>query len=262
MRRLATGVALVAVAAVAAAVSAQGAAPARPQGDSATSRPFGAGERLEFDVRFSGLRVGRASLEAVGVVPLRGQAALRTVFTLRGGTWFYHIEDVLESWLDTARVQSLRFVQKNHEGSFRLDRTYDLFPERRAYRESADTADQPSVADPLDEGAFLYFVRTLPLEPGRTYEFARYFRPDRNPVVIRVLRRERVRVPAGTFDAIVIQPIFKSRGLFAEGGEAQLWLRDDPSRIVLQMTSRLPVGTLSLVLTSFRPPFASPGAAR
>lgn len=248
--------------AAAAAVPAQVTAPVQPRADSASSRPFGAGERLEFDVRFGGMRVGRASLEAVGVVPLRGRPALRTIFTVRGGTWFYHIEDVLESWLDTTRVVSLRFVQRNHEGSFHLDRTYDLFPERRAYREAADTADQPSVADPLDEGAFLYFVRTLPLEPGRTYEFARYFRPDRNPVVIRVLRRERVRVPAGTFDAIVIQPIFKSRGLFAEGGEAQLWLRDDPSRIVLQMRSRLPVGTLSLVLTAFRPPLPPPGAAR
>jgi hypothetical protein len=33
------------------------------------------------------------------------------------------------------------------------------------------------VANPLDEGSFLYYVRTLPLRPGDVYEVNRYFRP-------------------------------------------------------------------------------------
>ena len=94
--------------------------------------------------------------------------------------------------------------------------------------------------------------RTLPLADGATYELPRYFRPDRNPVIVRVLRRERVRVPAGTFDAVVVQPLIKARGIFAEGGEAELWLRDDSTRILLQMRSKLKVGTLGLQLTAYR----------
>ena len=31
-----------------------------------------------------------------------------------------------------------------------------------------------------------------------------------------------ITVPAGTFDCVVIQPIIKSRGIFSEGGEAEL----------------------------------------
>ena len=231
--------------------------PSAPVASAPTMRPFRVGERLEYDVRFSRLRVGRASMEVVGVEDVRGRPAFRTMFRVKGGTWFYHVEDVLESWVDTTRFQSLRFAQDYLEGGYSLERTYEIFPERAVFRERADTADRPSVADPLDDGAFLYFVRTLPLEVGRTYEFPRYFRPDVNPVRLRVLRRERVRVPAGTFDAIVVQPLFKSKGLFAEGGEAQLWLRDDSTRILLQMTTRLPVGSLNLHLTSVR--LAAPG---
>ena len=106
----------------------------------------------------------------------------------------------------------------------------------------------------VDDGSFLYFLRTVPLEVGRTYEFNNYFRPDRNPVTIRVLRREQVRVPAGTFNAIVVQPTVKTRsGIFGESGRAEVWLSDDDERVVLQLQSRLAIGSLNMYLKSHRP---------
>jgi len=110
------------------------------------------------------------------------------------------------------------------------------------------------VAEPLDDASFFYWIRTTPLELKKRYEYNRYFRPDRNPVTIRVLRRERIRVPAGEFDAIVIQPVIKSRGIFGESGHAEVWLSDDENHIMLQLKSGLKVGSLNLYLKSYRPP--------
>jgi Protein of unknown function (DUF3108) len=93
----------------------------------------------------------------------------------------------------------------------------------------------------------------VPLEVGKTYEFNRYFRPDRNPVRIHVLRRERVSVPAGTFDAIVVQPSINTKGIFSKNGNAQIWFSDDDKRVMLQMKSNLSFGSLNLFLTSYRP---------
>jgi hypothetical protein len=119
------------------------------------------------------------------------------------------------------------------------------------------------VENPLDDGSFLYFVRTVPLEVGKTYTFNRYFRPDRNPVIVKVLRKERVTVAAGTFDAIVIQPIIKSQGLFAEGGDALMWLSDDPRHILVQFKAKVPVlRTLDLYLQSYQPPTSETAAGR
>jgi hypothetical protein len=101
----------------------------------------------------------------------------------------------------------------------------------------------------------------VPLEVGQTYEFNRYFRPDRNPVKITVLRRERIKVPAGTFDAIVIRPSIKTKGIFSENGQAEVWLSEDDRRIMLQMKSKLSFGSLSLYLKSYRPPSAATPAA-
>jgi hypothetical protein len=126
-----------------------------------------------------------------------------------------------------------------------------MFPERSTFREG-DGEEEPSVAHPLDDGAFLYFVRTLPLEVGQTYTFDRYFRPDRNPVVVKVLARETIRVPAGTYHTLVIQPIIKSRGVFSERGEARIWLSDDPQRIMVQMKTKTKIGSLNLYLRSVR----------
>jgi len=49
---------------------------------------------------------------------------------------------------------------------------YEIFPERHSYRDGSQP-EQPSVAEPLDDIAFLYFVRTQSLEVGTTIELSR-----------------------------------------------------------------------------------------
>ena len=133
-----------------------------------------------------------------------------------------------------------------------MERNFEIFPDRSVFVEHGDTAER-SVRNPLDDGSFLYFLRTIPLVVGETYTFERYFRPDRNPVTIKVLRKERISVPAGEFDAIVVQPVIKTKGIFSENGRAEVWLADNPGRIMLQMKSGLSFGSINLYLRSHRP---------
>ena len=134
-----------------------------------------------------------------------------------------------------------------------------MFPESSLYVQGSDTA-KASVNSPLDDGSFLYFIRSIPLVVGQTYSFNRYFKPDRNPVTLKVIRTERIRVPAGEFDAIVVQPIIKTPGIFSENGHAEVWLSDDKNRIMLQMKSALSFGSINLYLTSYRPAPAATAA--
>ena len=213
--------------------------------------PFDVGERLVYDVRFGPIKVGSGSMEVEQIAHVRGREAWHTVFRVKGGTFFYKVNDVLESWIDTRTFSSLRFRQDLDQGGKDRERHFEIFPDKKTFVETGKD-EEPSVADPLDDGSFLYFIRTVPLEVGKSYEFNRYFRPDRNPVKIRVLRREKVTVPAGTFEAIVIQPTIKTKGIFSEGGKAEIWLSDDADRIMLQMKSQLPFGSLNLYLRSQR----------
>ena len=213
--------------------------------------PFGVGERLDYEVRFGGIRVGAGFMEVAKMDSVRGREAWHTSFGIRGGLAFFRVDDRYESWFDTHSLASLRYHQQIDEGSYERQSQFEIYPERRVFVDAKGN-EQPTVEDPLDDGSFLYFLRTIPLEVGKEYTFNRYFRVDRNPVRIKVLRRDRVPVPAGTFDAIVVQPIINTKGIFSENGRAEVWLSDDEHRIVLQVKSRFSRFSLNLYLKSFR----------
>lgn len=227
----------------------------------ATPVPFGVGEDLQYAVAVGGARVGTGAMTISGIDTVQGHPTYHAEFTVDGGFLMFKVHDVMETWFDIAApFSSRRFIQHIHEVKYKAERYYDFYPEQSLMQKRGGTPDS-SVSDPLDDASFLYFVRTVPLEVGQTYKFRRYFIPDRNPVIVKVLGKERVTVPAGTFEAIVIQPIIKSKGLFSEGGEARMWLTDDDRRIMVQFKAKVPIlKTLDLYLTSYRPPTTADAA--
>ena len=216
---------------------------------------------MEYEVKLGIARLGKASVEVKAVEAVRTRPAWKAELRIDGKIpWVYSLVATHTTWFDTASLYSLRYHRDQVERGRERDTYYEIFPERSTYRTKVvpDTMKEvSSVADPLDEASFLYFIRTTPLEVGQTYTYQRYFRLDRNPVIIRVLERDTISVPAGMdFPAIVIQPSIKTRGLFEEGGKAKIWLSDDQARIILKIQSEVAGGAaaLHLNLTAYRPP--------
>ena len=211
--------------------------------------PFFVGEKLEYEVKFGSLTVGSGTMEVKDIVDVRGKPSWHAMFSYSGAVLFYKVNDVHESWFDVETLSSRRFRQDIDEGSYERKRNFEIFPERGMFKEN-EKPEEPTPQNPLDDASFLYFVRTLPLEVGKTYEFSRYFKAQGNPVRIKVLRKEKVSVPAGQFNTIVVQPTFQTNGLFSEGGRAEVFISDDSSRAVIQLKSKLAVGSLNLYLKS------------
>ena len=209
--------------------------------------PFGPGERMEYVAKYGWNHIGTGSMEIVGIEDVRGRPAVHTNFRLKGRWFFFSANYVLDSWVDQATFTSVRFTQDNDEDPSEKQRVYEIFPDRQKYSAKGGE-EQESVPDPLDEGALLQYVRTMDLEVGKTYTLNRYFRPDRNPVIVKVLQEQEITVPAGKFKTIVIQPIIKSKGIFSEGGQARIWLSNDKDRVMVQMRVTLKVATISLQL--------------
>ncbi len=210
-----------------------------------------AGEALTYDVSFGVLDVGTARMEVIGQETVRGRPAWHTRLAIDGGVLGYRVRDVLESWIDVETGNSLRFRQDSTEGSRRRLREYEIFPERGVYR-LGDAMERPTVAAPLDQASFLYFLRQQPLGVGDADSYGRYFMPDRNPVAVSVVRREAVTVPAGRFDALVLKPVIRSEGVFSEHGRAELWLSNDERRWMVQLVTHLEFGTITLRLREAR----------
>lgn len=218
--------------------------------------PFGPGERLAYRVDLGVFgHVGNGAMEVLKVDTLHGHPVYHLRFDLKGGVLFAKVEDRLQSWMDVSLLTSRRFEQDQREVRYKRHRIFDFFPEERRWeRVDKDDEGELHTDEPLDDVSFIYFVRTLPLEVGQTYTFDRYFKEDGNPVTVQVLRKETVTVPAGTFETIVVRPIIKTKGLFGDGGEAEIYFTDDHRRLIVQLKSRVPViGSLSLYLESYMP---------
>jgi hypothetical protein len=218
-------------------------------------------ERLEYQVSVGPLDAGSGVMEIVGREAVDGHDSYHAVLRIQGGIGPARIDDRFESWMDAAswndrtNLFSRRFVQDQRELGNRRQRDYAMSPERKQYRRT-DTGETLALPTdrPLDDVSVLYFARTLPLRIGDVYTIDRYFKADANPIVIRVLRRETVTVPAGTFQTIVVRPIIKTSGLFSEGGEAELFFTDDERHTLVQMRSKVPIiGSLSLHLSRLGP---------
>lgn len=216
------------------------------------STPFAVGERLDYAVSFGKLHVGSGAMSVLGVDTLDGHVEWHVILAVSGGIPLFRVRDTMISWFDTGTFVSRRFIQHINEARYHARRDFRIDPERQSYVEN-DRPPTASSPDPLDDVSLIYFVRTLPLADGDRYELRRYFQPEGNPVVVRVVRRERLTVPAGTFPAIVIEPEITTSGIFSRDGRAELWFSDDSARVLLQMKARLQFGSINLYLTHITP---------
>jgi hypothetical protein len=227
--------------------------------------PFGVGESLVYDVKYGPLTVGTGQMEVSGVDTVRGRPAYKLRLELRAGIPGFRVVNVLQSWLDVSSLVSLRYRQETSQGGKHEQRQIELYPDRRTYQETFwrpgkngsgmtenRKPDAESVEHPLDQASFLFFARTQTLDVGSTYSYARYYKPANNPVTLAVLRREKVKVPAGSFDAIVVRPVFKSNGIFGQNGRAEVWFTDDDRRLMVRMETQLAFGSVTLLLREFQ----------
>ena len=213
------------------------------------------GERATYELRLAGRGVGTGSLEVLGTERVNGHNTLHARLQVSGGVLFAKVNDKFDSWIDPDGLFSRRFVQDQHELTSKRYRDYLLAPEQKRYHQVDSGEDAVmNTTEPLDDVSFLFYARTLPLRVGDVDTIPRYFKPGHD-VILRVLRKERVTVPAGTFETIVVQPtITNVGGLFGQGGNAELYFTDDAARTLVMLKSKVPVvGSLSLHLKEFRP---------
>ena len=216
--------------------------------------PFGPGERLTYNVKIGIINSGSAHMEVLGIDSIREEPSYHLEMSLKGSLLFgaVQVNDHYQSWLGTRSVSSHRYISDVNQLTYSRYRNFEFRPEEMSWEET-ESGDMGRLATalPLDDISFLYFVRTLPLEIGQTYTLPRYFKKEGNPVVIKVEGKKVVEVPAGTFNTIVVRPIIKTRGLFSEGGEAELYLTDDDNKHLVYLRSKIPiVGSVTLHLES------------
>jgi len=230
-------------------------APTHPVVRPVPAMTFPIGERFSYNAKYGVFNVGSAAMEVMGIDTVHGVETVHIRFRISGGAFWYHLDQTIESWVGRYDFRSRRFSTVQDERDKHREHRYDIYPDSGFYREEGKDTTFATVLEPLDDASFLYWIRTVQLEVGKRYEYARYFRPDRNPVIIEVLGRERVSVAGKKWRALVVRPrIPQGRGIFAEKSETHIWLSDDPQRIVLAIQSNFSFGQVTLKLKDYAVP--------
>jgi len=202
-------------------------------------------ETLIYDVSWGILSVGQATMEALDIVDFNGTPAYHVVSRAQSNLFcdtFYKVRDVNESWVDARDLTSLGYAKKLREGNFFRDEwvLYDKpaarFLAKKTDRDGAYKWSAGAIPAPVqDILSCLYFLRSRRLEPGT--EVVVDVNTKRTwPLVIRVLRREKVSSAAGRMSCLVVEPTLREEGIFIQQGrKLQIWLTDDARRIPVLM---------------------------
>jgi hypothetical protein len=203
--------------------------------------PFAVGETLRYDAKLGYLPVGTATISVARLAKERGVEAF--VFTMagQGGPPGWRVGYDLTSSVDSRRFNSLRFHRRLEQGGKVQENEYIIVPDSARYRQAGNQGDWVAPREPLDELAFLYFLRTVPLQVGRSYSFDRYFMTGYNPIQVEVTGRESVALPDGPVPCLALR--VTSRGMVT-----RVWLTDDARRLPVQLEVPLQFGKVELQL--------------
>lgn len=167
----------------------------------------------------------------------------------------YHVHDRFESLLNPTSYCSLTLSKQTEEGFRRVNTNirYDygsgksVLEEKNLRNNSAKRQENAIPGCVSDVLSSIYYVGSLPLAAGATYTFPINDGGKTNIVDVHVEGKEELKVPAGTFQTLRVQPQAQNAAT-KDKGQMWLWYSDDDRRIPVQMRARLFWGSLTLRL--------------
>ena len=167
----------------------------------------------------------------------------------------YHVQDRLESFFDPTSFCSRNTSRHVEEGFRRVDTniTFDyahrkaVFDQKNLKKNETKHEQHEIPGCVTDMLSAIYYVSSLPLEPGRTFSFPLNDGGESVDVNLHVEAREQIKTPAGTFNTLRTQPE-AARGLVRDKGKLWIWYTDDAAHVPVQMRARMNWGTLTFQL--------------
>jgi hypothetical protein len=86
---------------------------------------------------------------------------------------------------------------------------------------------------------------------GTVFELNNFWKDSSYKLIVNVIKRETIKVPAGTFKCIVIEPTIEGGDLFTHDEKIWLWLTDDDRKIPVKVGTKLFFGYVGAELTKY-----------
>lgn len=189
--------------------------------------------------------------EQTGLLKITGKAVTNNFVSA-----FYKVRDYVQTIIDIKGFYPIFFEQHIRENRYKkntwiiFDHEHEMAYSNRRKKGSREYEIKPFAHDYL---SLLYYLRTLDFAPGDTFSIDCFVKGKVHPVFFQVHGKEEIKVGAGTFNCIKVQPrlVGDGRG-FTRKDKMFLWFTDDKYHMLVKGKSRVSIGNISAELLLYK----------
>ncbi|HUP59227.1 MAG TPA: DUF3108 domain-containing protein [Thermoanaerobaculia bacterium] len=211
----------------------------------AASTAFSQGETLDYNLTWMRISGGTARMT---IAPM-GEDRFRITSVAKSSrsvSRIYRVNDSIECIVDRGDFSTLEYTKKIDERDQKKTEVTTVengVATRVRYKVKKVAVPRP-VYDPI---SIIYHVRTLDLAPGKSHDFKIISDGKLYDVRARVVKRETLQTPAGTFATVMVEPEMKTVG--QERDERMfIWYSDDQRRIPVRIRTEVKFGAVTATL--------------
>lgn len=217
-------------------------------GSEAVDQAYMSGETLDYNLGWMRITGGVARMT---IGPMEGDPPRYRITSLAkstpGFSRIFKVRDEIETHVRRSDFATLRYVKRLDEKGDRIEEVTVV--EDGVATRTRKKVKKVKVPEPVfDPISVIYHFRRFDLAPGRTYDLTLIADGKVYEVHARVVRREKVETPAGTFQALLVEPSMKSGGREREE-KLYIWYSDDERRLPVRIRSHIAVGSITANLT-------------
>ncbi len=216
---------------------------------------FTVGEKFTYDIKWQFITAGTAVIEVKEITQINSRPAYKIVTEARSTPFidnFFKVRDTNISYMDVESICSHAFESDINEGNFRKKEKI-VFDQVRHTFERSDGKNGPTAPWVQDVLSALYYTRFQKLEAGSDFSFFAHSSDKTYPLVVKILKKEKIKVPAGEFECYKLEPQLQGEGVFKAQGKLWVWLTADSRRMPVLMKSKVFIGSVDAVLMNYAP---------
>ena len=220
--------------------------------------PYRVGEKVTLEASYFSVVAGELTLEVRPFVQVNGRKAYNFAGTATSTSvfaMFYAVNDWFETYVDFESLTPYNYALHVKETKqlrearslFNWSTKKAIFWDRKVnsekqIEEKKQEWDIPEYSQNIFSLA--YYVRAFQLRPGKKIAIRLAHENENLVVTTEVVRRERIKTPAGEFDTLVTKPKIEINGVFKPVGDIFIWYTDDDRKFIVRMESKIKIGTV------------------
>lgn len=220
--------------------------------------PFRVGEKVTHRVHYFNVTAGTLDIEVRPFAQVNGKKSYNFYLGIKSSPFFsnfYSVNDSATTLMDFEKlIPSVFTLHVREKAQVREARAYFDHESLEAKYWEKKVTDKDGEQEkkleweilPFSQNVYstVFYMRTFQWDVGKEVQFR--VAHDKDNLVYRgkALRREKIKIEAGEFSALVIKPEFELKGKFQPSGDNYIWISDDDRKLILKIESKIKIGTL------------------